>query len=160
MSSQGHQTEDLPAAGTQDLRVLEHLAAVTAEAQTQNNDVQEGQLPSGEDEPDEDEDGKAYTPMGEGSASQQIDRLLNPVELISLARMTFPKCQPAVDDEGRFIISGLAKREGVEKRTPGSKAGDMFPFAPASCEYSYLETIGADKQRQIYPTLSDRSPRC
>ncbi|BEI82916.1 hypothetical protein CcaverHIS002_0307840 [Cutaneotrichosporon cavernicola] len=58
-------------------------------------------------------------------------RMLNPVELIALARMTFPKCEPAVDEDGRFVIRGLERREGVEKGR-GVKAADMFPFALAS----------------------------
>lgn len=54
-------------------------------------------------------------------------RLLNPVELISLTRMTFPKAEPAVDEEGRFVIRGL------ERRIPEpSVRKDMFPFALAS----------------------------
>lgn len=54
-------------------------------------------------------------------------RLLNPVELISLTRMTFPKCEPAVDEDGRFVIRGL------ERRVPESSSRqDMFPFGLAS----------------------------
>lgn len=56
-------------------------------------------------------------------------RLLNPVELISLTRMTFPKAEPAVDDEGRFVIRGIERRDGVEKGRP--RTADMFPFALA-----------------------------
>lgn len=55
-------------------------------------------------------------------------RLLNPVELINLARMTFPQCEPAVDGGGKFIIRGLERREGVEKGW-SDKSQEMFPFA-------------------------------
>lgn len=60
-------------------------------------------------------------------------RMLNPVELIALTRMAFPKCEPAVDEDGRFVIRGLERREGVEKGRE-AKAADMFPFALASGE--------------------------
>lgn len=72
----------------------------------------------------------------QGSSSSQdkpprrSERLLNPVELINLARMTFPKCEPVVDEQGRFIIKGLERRGGIEKGIV--KVGDMFPFALAS----------------------------
>ena len=59
------------------------------------------------------------------------NRLLNPVELITLARMAFPNCEPCVDADGRFVIRGLERREAVEKRR-GGKEGDMFPFALTS----------------------------
>lgn len=55
-------------------------------------------------------------------------RLLSPVELITLTRMTFPQCEPAVDDDGKFVIRGLERREGVEKGWT-DKSQDMFPFA-------------------------------
>ncbi|CAK9780679.1 hypothetical protein CC85DRAFT_287968 [Cutaneotrichosporon oleaginosum] len=58
-------------------------------------------------------------------------RMLNPVELIALTRMTFPKCEPAVDEDGRFVIRGLERREGVEKGRV-IKTADMFPFALAN----------------------------
>lgn len=64
------------------------------------------------------------------------ERLLNPVELITLTRMTFPKCEPAVDESGRFIIKGLERREGVE-RGRNIKLDEMFPFALATGESSY-----------------------
>ncbi|WRT65081.1 uncharacterized protein IL334_002023 [Kwoniella shivajii] len=56
------------------------------------------------------------------------NRLLNPLELINLARMTFPKCEPTIDGAGRFVIKGLERRNGIE---PGSKEREreMFPFA-------------------------------
>ncbi|WVR04378.1 hypothetical protein IAU60_001380 [Kwoniella sp. DSM 27419] len=56
------------------------------------------------------------------------NRLLNPLELINLARMTFPKCEPIVDASGRFVIRGLERREGAE---PGARVREreMFPFA-------------------------------
>ncbi|KAL7423250.1 hypothetical protein Q5752_002550 [Cryptotrichosporon argae] len=56
-------------------------------------------------------------------------RLLDPVELISLVRMTFPKCEPAVDAHGRFVIRGLERRDAVEKGRHARAAADMFPFA-------------------------------
>lgn len=55
-------------------------------------------------------------------------RLLSAVELITLARMTFPECEPAVDDDGKFVIRGLERREGVEKGWT-DKSAEMFPFA-------------------------------
>jgi len=63
------------------------------------------------------------------------ERLLNPVELITLTRMTFPKCEPAVDESGRFIIKGLERREGVE-RGRNIKLDEMFPFALATGEWT------------------------
>lgn len=66
-------------------------------------------------------------PGGEDDKGARPNRLLNPVELIALTRMTFPKAEPAVDDEGRFVIRGLERREGTEKGRP--RLGDMFPFA-------------------------------
>ena len=65
------------------------------------------------------------------SQPKRDERLLNPVELINLTRMTFPKSEPAVDEQGRFIIRGLERREGVEKGR-NVKADEMFPFALAS----------------------------
>ena len=62
---------------------------------------------------------------------QQYTRLLNPVELITLARMAFAKCEPCVDEDGRFVIRGLERREGVEQGK-SAKSRDMFPFASAS----------------------------
>ena len=66
-------------------------------------------------------------------AVKREERLLNPVELITLTRMTFPKCEPAVDESGRFIIKGLERREGVE-RGRNIKMDEMFPFALATGE--------------------------
>ncbi|KAK4686005.1 hypothetical protein P7C73_g4127, partial [Tremellales sp. Uapishka_1] len=59
-------------------------------------------------------------------ASALKNRLLNPIELINLTKMTFPKCEPVVDDTGRFVIRGLERRDekGDSKGRP-----DMFPFA-------------------------------
>lgn len=67
---------------------------------------------------------------GDSSAERKPPRLLNPVELIALTRMTFPKAEPAVDDEGRFVIRGIERRDAVEKGRP--RTADMFPFALAS----------------------------
>lgn len=61
------------------------------------------------------------------------NRLLNPVELITLARMTFPKCEPIVDGDGRFVIRGLERREAVE-RGRSERTTEMFPFALSSGE--------------------------
>lgn len=67
----------------------------------------------------------------EETSTPRENRLLNPVELISLVRMTFPKSEAAVDDQGRFVLRGLERREGVEKgRT--ARSTDMFPFAVAA----------------------------
>ncbi len=66
-----------------------------------------------------------------GGSKKYENRLLNPVELITLARMTFPSCEPVVDEAGRFVIKGLERRQGEEKAR-GAGKGDMFPFALAS----------------------------
>jgi len=66
-----------------------------------------------------------------GGSKKYENRLLNPVELITLARMTFPLCEPVVDEAGRFVIKGLERRQGEEK-VRGAGKGDMFPFALAS----------------------------
>lgn len=42
--------------------------------------------------------------------------------------MTFPQCEPAVDDDGKFVIKGLERRDGVEKGWT-DKSQEMFPFA-------------------------------
>jgi hypothetical protein len=55
-------------------------------------------------------------------------RLLNPVEMITLARMTFPQCEPVVDEHGKFVIRGLERREGIEKGWV-DRSNEMFPFA-------------------------------
>jgi hypothetical protein len=55
-------------------------------------------------------------------------RLLNPVEMITLTRMTFPHCEPVVDENGKFVIRGIERREGVEKGWV-DKSNEMFPFA-------------------------------
>jgi hypothetical protein len=79
------------------------------------------------------------------------ERLLNPVELITLTRMTFPKCEPAVDEAGRFIIKGLERREGVE-RGRNIKLDEMFPFALATGKSSCCI---AAQQLIIEPKASD-----
>lgn len=63
-------------------------------------------------------------------------RLLSPVELITLTRMTFPNCQPAVDEDGKFVIRGVERREGVEKGW-ADRSGDMFPFALMTGKFPY-----------------------
>jgi hypothetical protein len=55
-------------------------------------------------------------------------RLLSPVELITLTRLTFPHCEPAVDADGKFVIRGVERRDAVEKGWI-DRSGDMFPFA-------------------------------
>ncbi len=87
----------------------------------------------GEQEPPQEEEQEEERPP---------PRMLNPVELIALARMTFPKCEPAVDEDGRFVVRGLERREGVEKGR-GVKAADMFPFALASGECSTVPSVSA-----------------
>ncbi|ORY25344.1 hypothetical protein BCR39DRAFT_544383 [Naematelia encephala] len=67
--------------------------------------------------------------------SPRENRLLNPVELINLARMTFPKCEPVVDEQGRFVIRGLERRDWVE-RGRHVRPDDMFPFALANGMFS------------------------
>jgi hypothetical protein len=62
-------------------------------------------------------------------------RLLNPVEMITLTRMTFPQCTPVVDADGKFVIRGIERREGVEKGWV-DKSGEMFPFALMSGKLS------------------------
>lgn len=80
-------------------------------------------------------------------------RLLNPVELIALARMTFPKCEPAVDEEGRFVIRGIERREGVEKGR-GMKMTDMFPFALATGESRVSTPVARLLPRLLLPIHS------
>jgi len=74
-------------------------------------------------------------------------RLLNPVELITLTRMTFPHCEPVVDDDGKFVIRGIERRDGVEKGWV-DKSGEMFPFALMSGTNpsSLSRVTQADKQ--------------
>ena len=55
-------------------------------------------------------------------------RLLNPKEMITLTRMTFPKCEPVVDEAGKFVIKGIERLDGVEKGWV-DKSDRMFPFA-------------------------------
>lgn len=54
-----------------------------------------------------------------------VRRMLDPVELITLTRMAFPECEPVVDEQGRFVIQGIARRENVR---PNPDVGEMFPF--------------------------------
>lgn len=61
-----------------------------------------------------------------------VHRLLDPVELITLTRMTFPDCEPVVDEQGRFVIRGIARREGIRRE---EEIGEMFPFAAMNGEY-------------------------
>lgn len=81
-------------------------------------------------------------------------RLLNPVELIALARMTFPKCEPAVDEQGRFVIRGIERRDAVE-RGRGVKPADMFPFALATGEYG---SEGGARAARVLSSSSSSSP--
>jgi hypothetical protein len=57
------------------------------------------------------------------------------VEMITLTRMTFPQCTPVVDADGKFVIRGIERREGVEKGWV-DKSGEMFPFALMSGKLS------------------------
>lgn len=63
------------------------------------------------------------------SGASRQNRLLDPVELITLTRMTFPECEPAIDPDGRFVIKGLERREAVEKGRGSIRVNEMFPFA-------------------------------
>jgi hypothetical protein len=63
-----------------------------------------------------------------GPSIPKLRRLLSPVELITLTRMTFPHCRPVVDDDGKFVIRGVERREGVEKGFT-NRNSEMFPFA-------------------------------
>jgi hypothetical protein len=45
--------------------------------------------------------------------------------------MTFPECEPVVDEQGRFVVRGIAKREGVKD----AEVGEMFPFAAMNGEW-------------------------
>ncbi|KIR60366.1 hypothetical protein I314_03657 [Cryptococcus bacillisporus CA1873] len=82
------------------------------------------------EESDQNEPSPASFPIEPNPLPQapRESRLLTPVELINLTRMTFPACEPCVDASGRFVIKGLERREGLE---PGRKSreGEMFPFA-------------------------------
>lgn len=48
--------------------------------------------------------------------SRRPIRLLNPLELINLMKMTFPGAEAKVDDQGNFVIKGVDRREGVVRR--------------------------------------------
>jgi hypothetical protein len=54
------------------------------------------------------------------SLASSSPRLLNPVEIINLTKMTFPGCEAVVDDQGRFVIKGIDRREGVVSLRTGS----------------------------------------
>jgi hypothetical protein len=72
-------------------------------------------------------------------------RLLNPVEMITLTRMTFPQCEPVVDEDGKFVIRGIERRDGVEKGWV-DKSGEMFPFALMSGkQLSQVSSTAADE---------------
>ncbi|EIW68615.1 hypothetical protein TREMEDRAFT_63083 [Tremella mesenterica DSM 1558] len=105
-----HQTSEPSSPNTQRLQDLENLAAVSAHPDHLNFSTDNGF--------EGDEDKGNTTPP----------RLLNPVELISLTKIAFPDAVPAVDEQGRFVIKGLERREGVEK-SRGPKMGDIYPFA-------------------------------
>jgi hypothetical protein len=62
----------------------------------------------------------------------QESRMLNPVELITLVRMTFPKAETVVDEHGRFVIRGVERRE--EKR---KGKVEMFPFGQSLGESGF-----------------------
>lgn len=109
----------------------------SAEAENNSSAPNESQSMDGVDQgvSQEIDDINSFLPPAPDSPPPQQEerkppRLLNPVELIALTRMTFPKAEPAVDDEGRFIIRGIERRDGVEKGRP--RTADMFPFAMAS----------------------------
>ncbi|OXB37656.1 hypothetical protein LQV05_003287 [Cryptococcus neoformans] len=84
-------------------------------------------------------------------------RLLTPVELINLTRMTFPACEPCVDSSGRFVIKGLERREGLE---PGRKSreGEMFPFALMSEKQPGEEFVKVMKRKlaSLHPEAIER----
>lgn len=74
------------------------------------------------------DDSNVTPPPASPQDPKRNNRLLNPIELINLARMTFPKCEPMIDASGRFIIRGIERREGIEPGRSG-REGEMFPFA-------------------------------
>lgn len=76
---------------------------------------------------------------------ETASRLLDPVELITLTRMTFPHCEPVVDDEGRFIIRGMARREGVRNE----EVGEMFPFAALTGKSTTVESRSKADKNQL-----------
>jgi len=81
-------------------------------------------------------------------------RLLNPVEMITLTRMTFPHCEPVVDENGKFVIRGIERREGVEKGWV-DKSNEMFPFALMTGMLCVIcLSARADKQNQDPATPS------
>lgn len=135
----GQDQSDAAAATDAELKEFEaNMAAPDAEAEM--DDINSF-LPSGPDESnlhnaasDAERDHDSTTPVdAEDHASGPRDlRLLNPIELIALTRMTFPKCEPAVDDDGRFVIRGLERREGIERGRGVRGSTDMFPFALAA----------------------------
>ena len=96
--------------------------------------------------------------LNQSSIPKREERLLNPVELISLVKMTFPHAQPAVDDNGRFVIRGLERRDGEEKGRTNTKMEDMFPFAIAAGESTFRAEL--IQKHQTVQTLIIHSPRC
>jgi hypothetical protein len=85
---------------------------------------------AGDDDVDGDDNGTDAD--ADGPPRLRENRLLNPVELLSLVRMTFPKSEATVDESGRFVVRGLERRDAVERGASAGRvvrAADMFPFA-------------------------------
>lgn len=104
-----------------------------AKLEAEMDDINSFLPPAPGDADENDEAAGAGTGGATPAEVPRENRLLNPVELINLTRMAFPKCEPAVDEDGRFVIRGLERREGEEKGR-GVRSLDMFPFALASGE--------------------------
>jgi hypothetical protein len=62
------------------------------------------------------------------------NRVLNPVQLLTLVNMSFPKSETGVDEKGRFVIKGLEKREVDENGKATTIMGDIYPFAEQAGE--------------------------
>ncbi|KIR76306.1 hypothetical protein I306_06639 [Cryptococcus gattii EJB2] len=111
------------------------------------------------EESDQNEPSPASFPIEPNPLPQapRESRLLTPVELINLTRMTFPACEPCVDASGRFVIKGLERREGLE---PGRKSreGEMFPFALMSEKQPGEEFVKAMKRKlaSLHPEGTER----
>ncbi|KIR54447.1 hypothetical protein I315_02929 [Cryptococcus gattii Ru294] len=111
------------------------------------------------EESDQNEPSPASFPIEPNPLPQapRESRLLTPVELINLTRMTFPACEPCVDASGRFVIKGLERREGLE---PGRKSreGEMFPFSLMSEKQPGEEFVKVMKRKlaSLHPEGTER----
>lgn len=80
-------------------------------------------------------------------------RLLTPVELLTLAKMTFAKADLVVSDDGRFVIRGVEKRERdaeVRRVIPRlmiliNRNVQELMQVKVTCFHSHLPNVSLDK---------------